>query len=226
MAGLKIDVSTDAASPAASNVHDPSAITPDIRSSLALGSAANGVLAHRSTAVCAGVRSAVDRQCRNLTDFAGKLKGSPVAAALCLARLNFGPTSTRQIQHARAVHPMIDVAPRGQYIVRSYPSAEGILDGNAHRRGPRSPPLGATQRVDAWWAGPVATALGLGAFVVYATFRAFYNADYQLGIGTDDAARNTPTCSRRSTRRCCRARGCPRGSRRRCSSCGCRAAFA
>ncbi len=45
--------------------------------------------------------------------------------------------------------------------------------------------LGATQRVDAWWVGPLATGLGLGGFVVYATFRAFYNADYQLGVGTD-----------------------------------------
>jgi hypothetical protein len=45
--------------------------------------------------------------------------------------------------------------------------------------------LGATQRIDAWWAGPAATALGLGAFVVDATLRAFYNADYQLGIGTE-----------------------------------------
>jgi hypothetical protein len=45
--------------------------------------------------------------------------------------------------------------------------------------------LGATQRADAWWAGPAATALGLGAFVVYATFRAFYNADYQIGGGTE-----------------------------------------
>lgn len=45
--------------------------------------------------------------------------------------------------------------------------------------------FGATQRADAWWAGPTATALGLGAFVVYATFRAFYNAGYQAGIGTD-----------------------------------------
>jgi hypothetical protein len=46
-------------------------------------------------------------------------------------------------------------------------------------------PLGTTQRLDAWWAGPAATALGLGAFVVYATFRAFYNADFQIGMGTD-----------------------------------------
>jgi hypothetical protein len=45
--------------------------------------------------------------------------------------------------------------------------------------------LGATQRTDAWWAGPLATALGLGAFVVYATIRGLYNADYHLGIGTD-----------------------------------------
>src|SRR5262245_42661301 len=40
--------------------------------------------------------------------------------------------------------------------------------------------LGATARRDAWWVGPLATALGLGAFIVYATFRAIYNADYQV----------------------------------------------
>ena len=40
--------------------------------------------------------------------------------------------------------------------------------------------LGRTERRDLWWVGPLATALGLGAFVVYATFRAFYNADYQV----------------------------------------------
>jgi hypothetical protein len=40
--------------------------------------------------------------------------------------------------------------------------------------------LGATQRRDAWWAGPVATGLGLGAFIVYATFRALYNAEYEV----------------------------------------------
>jgi hypothetical protein len=45
--------------------------------------------------------------------------------------------------------------------------------------------LGSTQRRDAWWAGPLATAIGLGGFVVYSTFRAAYNADYQLGRGTD-----------------------------------------
>jgi hypothetical protein len=45
--------------------------------------------------------------------------------------------------------------------------------------------FGATQRADAWWAGPAATALGLGGFVVYATVRAFWNSDYQLGIGTE-----------------------------------------
>lgn len=45
--------------------------------------------------------------------------------------------------------------------------------------------LGASQRDDAWWVGPLATALGLGAFVVYATFRALYNAGYELGIGTE-----------------------------------------
>jgi hypothetical protein len=40
--------------------------------------------------------------------------------------------------------------------------------------------LGRTERRDAWWVGPLATALGLGAFVVYATFRAFYNAHYEV----------------------------------------------
>jgi hypothetical protein len=38
--------------------------------------------------------------------------------------------------------------------------------------------LGATERRDAWWVGPLATGCGLGVFVVYATFRALYNADY------------------------------------------------
>lgn len=43
--------------------------------------------------------------------------------------------------------------------------------------------LGKTERRDAWWAGPLATGLGLGAFVVYATFRALYNADYVVHEG-------------------------------------------
>jgi hypothetical protein len=45
--------------------------------------------------------------------------------------------------------------------------------------------LGSTQRRDAWWAGPLVTGLVLGGFVVYSTFRACYNADYQLGHGTN-----------------------------------------
>ncbi len=44
--------------------------------------------------------------------------------------------------------------------------------------------LGATERRDNWWIGPLATAMGLGAFGIYATFRAVYNAEYQLGVGT------------------------------------------
>jgi hypothetical protein len=44
--------------------------------------------------------------------------------------------------------------------------------------------LGATERRDAWWLGPLATAIGLGSFGVYATFRAIYNAEYQAGHGT------------------------------------------
>ena len=44
--------------------------------------------------------------------------------------------------------------------------------------------LATTQRRDAWWAGPLATGLGLAAFIVYATFRVFYNAEYELGHGS------------------------------------------
>jgi hypothetical protein len=44
--------------------------------------------------------------------------------------------------------------------------------------------LGVTQRRDAWWVGPLATALGLGAFGVYATFRAIYNHQYQVEFRT------------------------------------------
>jgi hypothetical protein len=45
--------------------------------------------------------------------------------------------------------------------------------------------LGTTQRRDAWWAGPAATALVLGAFVIYTTFRIFQNAYYQFGHGVE-----------------------------------------
>jgi hypothetical protein len=44
--------------------------------------------------------------------------------------------------------------------------------------------LGTTQRRDAWWAGPLVTGLVLGGFVVFTTFRIFYNADYELGHGS------------------------------------------
>jgi len=44
--------------------------------------------------------------------------------------------------------------------------------------------FGATDRRDNWWIGPLATAIGLGGFGLYSTFRALYNAEYQLGIGT------------------------------------------
>lgn len=46
--------------------------------------------------------------------------------------------------------------------------------------------FGATERRDNWWIGPLATALGLGAFGLYSTFRAIYNAEYHLGIGTGE----------------------------------------
>ncbi|MDC0936993.1 hypothetical protein OAS39_11960 [Pirellulales bacterium] len=38
--------------------------------------------------------------------------------------------------------------------------------------------LGRTDRRDSWWIGPLATALGLGVFVVYATLRAIWNEQY------------------------------------------------
>ena len=46
-----------------------------------------------------------------------------------------------------------------------------------------------TQRRDAWWAGPLVTALVLGGFVIYTTFRIFQNAYFQFGHGTEVAAR-------------------------------------
>ena len=45
-------------------------------------------------------------------------------------------------------------------------------------------PVGATERRDRWWAGPLLTGLGLGTFIVYATFRAFYNGQYHVGPDT------------------------------------------
>jgi hypothetical protein len=45
--------------------------------------------------------------------------------------------------------------------------------------------LGHTQRCDNWWAGPLATGLVLGSFVIYTTFRIFQNAYFQFGHGVD-----------------------------------------
>ena len=45
--------------------------------------------------------------------------------------------------------------------------------------------FGATERRDNWWIGPLATAVGLGLFGIYSTFRALYNAEYEVGIGTE-----------------------------------------
>jgi hypothetical protein len=49
-------------------------------------------------------------------------------------------------------------------------------DVSAKQRG-----FGATRRRDTWWATPLATFLGLGAFVVYATWAAFQGAHYYWG---------------------------------------------
>jgi hypothetical protein len=46
--------------------------------------------------------------------------------------------------------------------------------------------FGATERSDRWWVGPLLTALGLGAFGIYSTFRALYNAEYEVGVGTGE----------------------------------------
>lgn len=40
--------------------------------------------------------------------------------------------------------------------------------------------LGATERSDLWWVAPLTTFLVLGGFVVYATFRVFYNNYYHV----------------------------------------------
>jgi hypothetical protein len=48
--------------------------------------------------------------------------------------------------------------------------------------------FGATERKDKWWISPLVTGLGFGAFIVYATFRAFYNDGYVLGMGTKTLA--------------------------------------
>jgi hypothetical protein len=44
--------------------------------------------------------------------------------------------------------------------------------------------FGKTERRDAWWAGPLVTALVLGGFVVYTTFRIFQNDFYDFGNGS------------------------------------------
>ena len=41
--------------------------------------------------------------------------------------------------------------------------------------------FGQTRRRDVWWATPLAVFIGLGAFVVYATWAAFQNAHYSFG---------------------------------------------
>jgi hypothetical protein len=43
------------------------------------------------------------------------------------------------------------------------------------------PPREVVLRRDRWWVQPLATALGLAAFVAYATWAAFRNADYYVG---------------------------------------------
>jgi hypothetical protein len=61
------------------------------------------------------------------------------------------------------------------------PSTESA-DSSPARRGVHTPGRAAIAtrhlRTDRWWVPPLVTALGLGAFVVYSTWRAFANGDY------------------------------------------------
>ncbi|MCZ4120020.1 hypothetical protein [Streptomyces sp. H39-S7] len=61
-------------------------------------------------------------------------------------------------------------------------SSTESADSTPARRGVHTPGRAAIPtrhlRTDRWWVPPLVTALGLGAFVVYSTWRAFANADY------------------------------------------------
>lgn len=48
----------------------------------------------------------------------------------------------------------------------------------------RAAGFGATHRRDRWWIGPLAVFIGLSLFVIYATFRVIYNADYVIDTAT------------------------------------------
>ncbi len=58
--------------------------------------------------------------------------------------------------------------------------AEASLQ-NTSGLNPQRPGFLETSRNDAWWVGPLFTALGLLAFVVYSTWAAFQNEHYQWG---------------------------------------------
>jgi hypothetical protein len=49
----------------------------------------------------------------------------------------------------------------------------------------REEQFGATHRRDAWWVQPLLMGAAFVVFIIYATFRAFWNAEYQYGHGTD-----------------------------------------
>jgi len=49
-----------------------------------------------------------------------------------------------------------------------------------HREG-----FGQTQRRDAWWVQPLLMGAAFVVFIAYATFRGFWNAEYQYGHGTE-----------------------------------------
>ncbi len=56
----------------------------------------------------------------------------------------------------------------------------------------RPAPLGQTERKDNWWMEPALIVAGLGLFIVYSTFRAAYNAEYNFGHGAMSARVEAP----------------------------------
>ena len=62
---------------------------------------------------------------------------------------------------------------------------------NGHASIPRDG-FGETMRRDAWWLQPLLTFLGLSAFIVYSTWRAFHGQDFLAIAGGANRARASP----------------------------------
>lgn len=67
-------------------------------------------------------------------------------------------------------------------------SAAGTVPGSAVKPAP----LGHTDRQDRWWLEPALIVAGLGLFILYSTFRAAYNAEYNFGHGAESARVDAP----------------------------------